>query len=69
MVHGLSKTQHTDELPKRKSRQRRNAAETAFLNTGQLSLAYLRYIIVGELAGAWAEFGGMGALLTNLAST
>ena len=38
------------------------------MNTGQPALAYLRYIIAGELAGAWAEFGGLGAMLANLAS-
>ena len=52
-----------------KSRQRRNALKTSFLNTGQLALAYLRYIVAGELAGYWAEFGGLGAILTHLAST
>ena len=43
--------------------------KASFLNTGQLDLAYLRYIITGELAGAWNKFGGLGALLANLAST
>ena len=42
--------------------------ETSFLNTGQLALAYLRYIIAGELAGAWGKFDGLGAPLSNLAS-
>ena len=51
-----------------RSRQKRNAAKTSFLNTGQLALAYLRYIIAGELSGAWTKFGGLGAMLTNLAS-
>ena len=51
-----------------RSRQKRNAVKTSFLNTGQLALAYLRYIIAGELSGAWTKFGGLGALLTNLAS-
>ena len=50
------------------NRQERNAAKPSFLNTGQLALAYLRYIIAGELAGAWNKFGGLGALSTNLAS-
>ena len=51
-----------------RSRQTRNAVKTSFLNTGQLALSYLRYIIAGELTGAWTKFGGLGALLTNLAS-
>ena len=42
--------------------------KTSFLNTGQLALAYLRYVVAGELAGAWAKFGGLGALVANLAS-
>ena len=33
-----------------KNRQKRNDVKTSFLNTGQLALAYLRYIIAGELA-------------------
>ena len=41
---------------------------TSFLNIGQLALAYLRYSIAGEIAGNWAKFGGLGALLANLAS-
>ena len=51
-----------------KARQKRNSAKTSFLDTGKLALAYLRYIISGDLAGAWTKFGGLGALLTNLAS-
>ena len=42
---------------------------TSFLNAGQLALAFSRYVIAGEIAGAWAKFGGLGALLSNLAST
>ena len=51
------------------NRQERNAAKTSFLNTGQLALAYPRYIIAGELAGAWAKIDGLGALLANFIST
>ena len=51
-----------------RSRQKRNDVKTSFLNTGQLALALLHYIIAGEIAGAWAKFGGLGALLTNLAA-
>ena len=51
-----------------KNRQKRNAVKTSFLNTGQLAVACLRCIIAGEIVGAWAKFGGLGALLTNLAS-
>ena len=40
---------------------------TPDLNTGQLDLHYLRYIVAGEAAGAWDEFGAMGATPTNLA--
>ena len=52
----------------RKSRETRNAVKTSFLDIGRLALAHLRYIIAGELAGARAKSGGLGALLTNLAS-
>ena len=51
-----------------KNRQKGNAVMTSFLNTGQLALVYVRYIIAGELAGGWTKFGGLGALLTNLAT-
>ena len=37
------------------------------MTTGQLTLSYLRYVVPGEIAGAWELFGGFGALLTNLA--
>ena len=59
---------HKRAAESERSRQKRNAVKTSFLNTGQLALAYLRYIIAGELSGAWSKFGGLGALLTNLAS-
>ena len=45
-----------------KSRQRRNDVETSYLNTRHLELAYLRYIVAGEIAGAWEKCGGLGAL-------
>ena len=41
--------------------------ETSPLRAGRLALAYLRYSIAGGVAGAWAKFGGLGVLLTNLA--
>ena len=50
-----------------KLRQQRNGVKTLFMNSPQLSLAYLRYIIAGEVAGAWDAFGGMGAMLSHLA--
>ena len=30
-------------------------------------MAYPRYIIAEETAGSWGNFGGMGAMLANLA--
>ena len=59
---------HKRAIEAERNRQKRNAVKTSFLNTGQLCLAYLRYIVAGELAGAWTKFGGLGAMLTNLAS-
>ena len=50
-----------------RTRQGRNAAETAALDAGRLSLHYLRYRVTGEVAGAWGDLGCMGAMLTNLA--
>ena len=38
------------------------------MNTGKLASAYLRYIVAGEVAAARKKFGGLGALLTNLAA-
>ena len=45
--------------------RRRNSAETAFLNTGQLALHYLRYIVAGEITLAWEALGGMTAIPPN----
>ena len=59
---------HKRAAESERSRQKRNAVKTSFLNTGQLALTYLRYIMAGELSGAWTKFGGLGAMLTNLAS-
>ena len=42
--------------------------KTSFLYTGQLALADWRYVVAGEIGGAWETFGGFGALLTNLAT-
>ena len=50
-----------------RARQRRNDVETSFLMSGQLAPSYLRYIVAGEIAGDWEQFGGSRALLTNLA--
>ena len=48
-----------------KSRQRRNDVKTSSLNTEQLALAHLRYIVAGEIDLAPKKFGGLGASLTN----
>ena len=45
-----------------KARRRRNGAKTIFLNTRLLALTYLRYIVAGEIAGDWGNFGCAGAL-------
>ena len=37
------------------------------MNTGQLSLAHLRYIFAGEVTGAWEVTGGFGAMLSHMA--
>ena len=50
-----------------KLRQRRNYVKTSCQIAGQLALSYLRYIVAGEVAGTWVNFGGFGAILTNLA--
>ena len=42
-----------------KAQRKRDAVCTPFLNTGQLALHYLRYIIAGEIAGAWQKLGCM----------
>ena len=49
-----------------KLRQQRNGVQTLFMNSQQLTLPYLRYIIAGEVAGAWEASGGMGAMLSHL---
>ena len=48
-------------------RRRRISAKTGSLNAGQLALAYLRYIIAGEIGGARKEVGGLGAMPADLA--
>ena len=48
-------------------RQRRNAAQTSSLDTGQIGAAFLRCIFAGERAGDWNKFGGLGGMRTNLA--
>ena len=45
------------------ARQERNGARVPF----QLALHYLRFIIAGGVADAWAKFGGLGVTLSNLA--
>ena len=47
--------------------RQRPSPKSSLLKTGQLALAYLRYIIAGEIAGARAKFGWLRAMLTNLA--
>ena len=53
--------------PPEQSRQWKNSAKTSLLNTGQLALAYVRYVIAGEMVVAWPKYGGLGAMLTNVA--
>ena len=50
-----------------KARRPRNDAKVGLLNAGQVALPYLRYIVDGEIPGAWDNFGGFGARVTNLA--
>ena len=45
----------------------KNVARTPFLNSAQLAPHYLRYIVAGEVAGAWWKRGGVGAAQTHLA--
>ena len=49
------------------ARQPRNGVKTLFMNSSQLTLSYLRYIITGEVAGSWRAFGGAGATQSHLA--
>ena len=42
-------------------------AKAGSLNAGQPAASYLCYMVSGEVAGGWGNFGGFGALLANLA--
>ena len=50
-------------------RRRRNGARAPLLNTGQLDLHYLRFMIEGGVADTWGEFGWAGFVLANLVHT
>ena len=47
--------------------QHRNKVRTPFLNSGEFGLRHLRCAITGEVVGAWGRFGGVAAMLANLA--
>ena len=49
-----------------KFRRRRDGVKTRFLMTGHLGLAHLQYIAAWNTDGAWNNFGGLGAMITNL---
>ena len=49
-----------------KARRKQKPARTPFLNSAQLALHFLRYIMTGDVAGAWQNIGGMGAALAHL---
>ena len=51
---------------RRKSSPTSKCVETSFLNTGQLASPHLRYMVAGDIAGAWGDFGSFGALPANL---
>ena len=53
--------------PRSQEGRRRNSAKASCLSTGQLASHYVRYIIAGEVAGAWGYSGSRGATLANLA--
>ena len=61
---GPCEARRADEAEK--IRRRRNGLETAPSNAGRPALEYLRFIIVGKVAGAWSKFGGMRAVSTDL---
>ena len=63
----LSGPTHHLVLEAEKNRRRRDGVKTEFLITGQLALNYLCFIRTGALAGASLDFGGIDAILTNLA--
>ena len=50
-----------------RDRRRRDSDRTGFAIPGQLALAHLRYIMAGEFAVAWTEFGALGAMIATLA--
>ena len=47
-------------------RRRGNGVGASFLRTGQPGLAYLRYIVVGDVAWYRCSLGGLGAVSSNL---
>ena len=66
---GLTRPGSQESFRSGGNRQKRSDVKTILLGAGQLALAFLRYSIAAEIAGAWAKFGGLGAPLTNLATT
>ena len=65
--HGRQEIRVAKAAELEKEHQRRKSAKMSFLDPRLLALRYLRYIVAGEVAGAWKNFGGRGAALTNLA--
>ena len=49
-------------------RQRGNSAKTAFLNTAQLALHYLRYGVAGGIVGPWGLSGRDGSYANQFSS-
>ena len=47
--------------------QRKNSAVTGFLDPGRPAVAYLRYVLADEIAGARTKFGGLGAMPADIA--
>ena len=49
------------------TKQRKFGAEESYPSLARLTLAHLRAIVAGEVAGAYEKFGGLGAQLNNMA--
>ena len=49
------------------AKQKKFGVKESYPSLPQLESAQLRATVAGEIAGAWEEFGGLGAQLTNLA--
>ena len=47
--------------------QRKFGVKESYPSLPQLMLAQMRAIVAGEVAGAWEQFGGLGAQMTNMA--